>query len=462
MQEDSTDMLLCSSRIVTPEGILSGGLLIRDGLIVEVVEQVNIDRYSRLQRSILDFGDHYILPGVIDGHVHVNEPGRTEWEGIASATRAAAAGGITTIIDMPLNSSPVTVSREALELKQKTVSGKCWVDVGFHGGAVGHPSLTWSGTELARNVESLIDGGVVGLKVFLCDSGLEEFPPVTLRELEIIMPILAKRNIPLWVHAEMVPSEWKSPEQINRYPEWPIARSRSFESMAISAMIALCSKYNCATHIVHLSNADAIPAIRRAKRERVPITVETCPHYLYFASEKIPDQDPRYKCCPPIRELENRNRLWQALELGEIDTIGSDHSPCPPELKCLSTGDFARAWGGIASLQLMLSVMWQQANYFEMPIMRLVECLSSAPAKLLGIESRKGSIEVGKFADLVVFDPDTNWTVSGKDLYHRHPVTPYEGVELQGRVAMTLVRGRVVYQENEVAEMPTGQLIERS
>jgi allantoinase len=380
---------------------------------------------------------------------------------MGSATQAAAAGGITTIIDMPLNSSPVTVSRAALQTKRKSVTGKCWVDVGFHGGAIGQSYSTWDAGKFASEVESLIDDGIVGLKVFLCDSGLEEFPPVTHRELEILMPILAKRNIPLWVHAEVVPSEWKSPERMDRYAEWPRARSRSFESIAISDMIELCAKFNCPTHIVHLSNADAIPAIRRAKRESIPMSVETCPHYLFFYSEQVPDNDPRYKCCPPIRELENRNRLWQALELGEIDTIGSDHSPCPPEMKFLESGDFARAWGGIASLQLLLPLMWHQATFFEMPITRLVECMSSTPAKLLGLSSQKGSISVGKHADLVVLDPDRVWTVRGSQLYHRHKATPYEGVELQGRVVKTFVRGKVVYQQSEVSETPLGQLLIR-
>ncbi len=454
--------LLRSTRIVTPEGILSGGLIIRDGIILEILDGLDSDRLAAFQGTIIDCGEHYILPGVIDGHVHVNQPGRTEWEGIETATRAAAAGGITTIIDMPLNSSPVTVSLSALREKRDSIAGQCWVDVGQHGGVIGQVSGAFDERALVDNVESMIEAGVMGMKVFLCDSGLDEFPPVTHRELDIIMPILAKRHIPLWVHAELVPTEWKAPKSILHYQDWPSARSRAFEALAIGDMIELCAKFNCPTHIVHLSNADSIPAIRRAKRDRLPFTVETCPHYLYFCSEKIPDSDPRYKCCPPIRELENRHRLWQSLELGEIDTIGSDHSPCPPEMKFLDTSDFARAWGGIASLQLSLPLMWHQANLYELPVTRLVECMSSIPAKLLGLAAQKGSIETGKLADLVVFDPDTVWTVRGSQLFHRHNVTPYEGVELQGRVVKTYLRGELVFDSGEVSEMPFGRNLLRN
>ncbi len=461
MKQELPLQLICSTRIVTPEGIVSGGLLIRGNIIAEILDDLDADFIRAFQGSIVDCRDHYILPGVIDGHVHVNQPGRTDWEGIETATKAAAAGGITTIVDMPLNSSPVTTSLAALRDKRESIQGKCWVDVGQHGGAIGQGSGTFDGDKLADEVESLIDAGVMGMKVFLCDSGLDEFLPVTRRELDIIMPILAKHQRPLWVHAEMVPSDWKPPDRIERYQEWPSARSRAFEAIAITEMIELCAKFNCPTHIVHLSNADAIPAIRQAKRSRLPITVETCPHYLYFCSEKIPDHDPRYKCCPPIREIENRHRLWQSLELGEIDTIGSDHSPCPPEMKFLETGDFARAWGGIASLQLLLPLMWHQATLYEVPVMRLVECMSSAPAKLLGLASQKGSIETGKFADLVVFDPDTVWTVMGNELLHRHKVTPYEGVELQGRVVKTFLGGTLVYETGHISENPNGQILMR-
>ena len=457
----SDQTLLISSRIVTPHGILSGGILIQDERILEIVDEAELNRRAAFKATVFDCGDNYILPGVIDGHVHVNQPGRTEWEGIESATKSAAAGGITTIVDMPLNSSPVTISLAALTEKRQSIAGKCWVDVGQHGGVIGQSTDAFDERQLARDVESLIEAGVMGIKVFLCDSGLDEFPPVTHRELDIIMPILAKHRIPLWVHAERVPSDWKSPARIAQYKVWPSARSRAFEAIAISEMITLCEKYDCPTHIVHLSNADAIASIRRMKRQQFPLTVETCPHYLYFSSENIPDNDPRYKCCPPIREIENRHRLWEALELGEIDTIGSDHSPCPPEMKFLETGDFARAWGGIASLQLLLPVMWHQAKVYDMPITRLIECMSSAPARLLGIASQKGSIESGKFADLVIFDPDAVWTVRGIELFHRHKVTPYEGEELQGRVTKTYLRGTLVFDSGQVSESSYGQILPR-
>lgn len=458
---DGQARLIQSTRIVTPMGILAGGLIIQDGIITKIIDRFDWLPSESIAFTKVDYGDSFILPGVIDGHVHVNQPGRTEWEGIETATKAAAAGGITTIVDMPLNSSPVTVSLEALETKRKSIAGKCWVDVGQHGGAIGALKTGAENRSLARDVEALLEAGVMGVKVFLCDSGLDEFPPVTHRELSQIMPILAKHRVPLWVHAEFVPRDWVFPSTIQNYQAWPERRSKSFESEAVVDMIALCAKYECPTHIVHLSNADAIPAIRRAKRDQQPLTIETCPHYLYFHSEAIPDNDPRYKCCPPIREIENRHRLWQWLELGEIDTIGSDHSPCPPAMKFLDSGDFARAWGGIASLQLLLPVMWTQSQKYEMPVTRLVECLSSSPAKLLGIDATKGSIEIGKCADLVIFDASSTWTVRGEDLFHRHKTTPYQGAELHGRVTQTYLRGELVFEDNQVSERPLGRQINR-
>ncbi len=276
------------------------------------------------------------------------------------------------------------------------------------------------------------------------------------------MPILAEHDVPLWSHAELIPNDWQAPDANDNYSLWPDARSKDFERRAIDELIELGEKYGCPVHIVHLANAQALPHIRAAKRRGMALTVETCPHYLYFATEHIPPRDPRFKCCPPIRELENRHLLWQGLELNEIDTIGSDHSPCPPSMKYLEEGNFVKAWGGISSLQLLLPVMWDTAQRYQMPISRLIDCMSATPAKLLGLDSVKGSITPGKQADLVIFDPDQKWTVCGKELEHRHKITPYEGVELTGKVVATYLRGQPIYERGKIASEPTGRLVTRS
>jgi len=336
--------------------------------------------------------------------------------------------------------------------------------MGFHGGAIGtiRGKAEVSESILAAQVNALVDAGVLGVKVFLCDSGLDEFPAITQRELRIVMPILATRGVPLWVHAELVPLDWVSPNSIHQYREWSASRSKAIELTAIEWMIELCRETGCAVYIVHLANAEALSRIHRAKIEGLPFTVETCPHYLYFCEEHIPDDDPRYKCCPPIRDLSNRELLWQGLELGEIDTIGSDHSPCPPEMKYLDTKDFVAAWGGISSLQLMLPVMWDSAMSRDFSVSRLVECMSATPAKVLGLSSFKGKIAAGMDADIVALDPDAEWTVRGELLYHRHKITPYEGVKLRGKVFETWLRGRSVFRDGSLAAEPFGKFLRRS
>jgi allantoinase len=452
---------LRSTRIATPEGMLNGAVCIADGKIDAVLSENEIAFNTKTSPDFIDCGNLLILPGVIDGHVHVNQPGRTDWEGMESASRAAAASGITMLVDMPLNSSPVTISKEKLGEKIDSVSGQCWVDVGFHGGVIGPESGAATSKSSPEIVRGLIEAGVVGIKVFQCDSGLAEFPSVTHTELEWLMPILAEYGLPLWSHAELIPSEWNSPDRIDHYSEWPEARSKDFECRAIDELIEFCDRYRCPVHIVHLASAEALNAIRRAKRRGLPLTIETCPHYLYFATENIPPRDPRFKCCPPIRDLQNRHRLWEALEMQEIDTIGSDHSPCPPAMKFLNEGDFAKAWGGIASLQLLLPIMWDTAQKYQLPISRLVECMSSSPAKLLGVDHERGSITPGKRADLVVFDPDATWTVVGEDLQHRHKITPYEGIEIQGQVIQTYLSGKKIFDRGSFLGRPSGEIVRR-
>lgn len=455
---------LRSTNIVTPDGIYDGAIEIAGEKIVQIIDAATLGPRSTLKSRIIDYGNLYLLPGVIDGHVHVNQPGRTEWEGSETATASAAAGGITTIVDMPLNSSPVTVNLTAFQAKIRSIVKPPYVDMGFHGGAIGalRGNEALSESAIASQVEELVAAGVLGVKVFLCDSGLDEFPAITERELRIVMPILAKHGIRLWVHAELVPMSWVSPESIHQYRQWSSSRSKSIELNAIEWMIELSRQTGCSVHIVHLANADALSRIHRAKTEGLPLTIETCPHYLYFCDEQIPDDDPRYKCCPPIRDKVNRELLWQGLELGEIDTLGSDHSPCPPEMKHLTSKNFAAAWGGISSLQLMLPIVWHSAMIRDFSLSRLVECMSLTPAKVLGLSKFKGAIEAGLDADIVAFDPDAEWTVDGNLLFHRHKVTPYDGLKLQGKVFETWVRGKSAFRDGKLATAPVGKLLLRS
>ena len=441
---------LISRRVVTPSGIRAAAVLIAGESIVDVVEPDQLPAASR----VVDVGDHAILPGIVDTHVHINEPGRTEWEGFVTATRAAAAGGITTLVDMPLNSSPVTTTARALALKVEAARGKLWVDCGFYGGVV---------AGVSGQVGPLAAAGVLGFKAFLCHSGIDEFPNVTKADLRAVMPELRGAGLPLLVHAELVGDPPVavpgSAVESQSYARHLASRPREWEHAAIGLMIDLCREFRCHVHIVHLSSADALPMIARAREEGLPLTVETCPHYLTFAAEDIPDGDPRYKCAPPIRERENRERLWQALGEGLIDTIGTDHSPAPPDLKHLDTGDVFRAWGGIASLQLALPAVWTAARQRGFTLTDLSRWMTLHPAELVGLDARKGAIARGRDADLVVFDPDKTFTVDPAAIHHRHRATPYEGRSLAGRVETTYLRGRLVYHESKFATAPSGQTL---
>jgi len=400
--------------------------------------------------GILDVGDSYVLPGLVDTHVHVNEPGRTEWEGFETATRAAAAGGVTTIVDMPLNSIPATTTAAALAEKRAAAAGKCAIDVFFWGGVV--PGN-------AGELESLAAAGVLGFKCFLAPSGVDEFPHVGERDLSEAMPIVARLGLPLLVHAEL-------PEPIDaalaatagrdprRYATWLAARPAEAELEAIRLMIRLCVEHGCRVHIVHLSTADALPDLRAARRRGLPITVETCPHYLCFAAEEIPDGATAFKCAPPIRERENRDRLWAALAASEIDLVASDHSPAPPGIKCLDSGDFMKAWGGIPSLELGLAAIWTEASRRGFTPADVVRWMCAGPAQMAGLDgsrgsnvaARKGSIAVGHDADLVLWNPDREWTVDARRLRQRHPITPYDGRRLKGEVHGVYVRGEKVFE----------------
>lgn len=378
-----------------------------------------------------------VFPGLIDTHVHVNEPGRTEWEGFETASAAAVAGGVTTIVDMPLNSIPPTTTVAGLEAK-RTAAREATVNVEFWGGVV--PGN-------AGELEALADAGVRGFKCFLSPSGVDEFQHVSERDLRLALPILARRGLPLLVHAEspavlLEPAAGANPR---RYQTWLATRPAQAEVDAIALLIALCREFGAHIHVVHLAAAEALPILRQARAEGLPITVETCPHYLTFSAEGIADGATMFKCAPPIRDAANRDALWRALEDGTIDLVATDHSPCPPFMK--GDGDFVAAWGGIASLGLELPVMSTLAASRGIPMERLGDWLCGAPAQLAGLGDR-GAIAPGLRADLVVWRPDAVLNVQAGRLLHRHKRTPYEGLRLQGRVLETYIGGDLVYREH--------------
>jgi allantoinase len=391
--------------------------------------------------------DEVLIPGLVDTHVHVNEPGRTDWEGFASATRAAAAGGVTTIVDMPLNSIPPTTSVQALEVKRAAAAGDVFVDVGFWGGVI--PGNL-------EDLKPLVAEGVFGFKCFLVNSGVDEFPPVTADEMESAMAVIAASDSLIIVHAEDSALIDAAPHPHSRsYGDFLASRPRAAEDAAIADVIERARRTGAAAHILHLSAADALERIADAKRDGVDVTVETCPHYLTLTAEEVLPGSTAFKCCPPIREAANREALWRGLEEGVVDLVVSDHSPATPDLKYAGDGDFVEAWGGIASLQLGLPLVWTEARRRGIPLARVVEWMSAAPARRVGLAA-KGAIEVGRAADLVVFAPDETFTVDAAALEHRHPVCVYDGRELTGVVRTTVLAGEPVDRES-----PRGRLLRR-
>ena len=389
--------------------------------------------------SVTDAGEFLVMPGLVDTHVHVNEPGRTEWEGFESATRAAAAGGITTILDMPLNAIPATTTAGALEAKQTAANGKCVVNVEYIGGVV--PGN-------AGELPGLRGAGVRAFKCFLVPSGVDEFPAVTETNLRVALPVLARLGLPLMVHAEdpaWLLTHHGSESRI--YADYLASRPVESERAAIALLVRLVEEYRTPIHIVHLSAATSLDLVRAARGRGLPITVETCPHYLTFAADDIPDGATEFKCAPPIRNAAERDGLWNALIEGDVDLVASDHSPCPPAMK-ETDGDFFSAWGGIASLQIALAAVWTGARERGICPERTAEWMSAAPARLAGLGDRKGSLAAGCDADIVVWDPDASFVVDPAVLQHRHPVTPYAGRKLFGKVLATWVGGRLVFSDD--------------
>src|SRR6266511_1737437 len=449
------DLIVAGKRVVIPDGIAPAAIVIRDGTITAVADYGAAADAARR----VDVGDAAVLPGVVDTHVHVNEPGRTEWEGFETATRAAAAGGVTTIVDMPLNSVPVTTPVDALAAKARAAARCAMVDYAFWGGVV--PG------NLDR-LGALADAGIRGFKCFLVPSGIDEFPPVAAADLRPAMALLAELGALLLVHAELPgPIERAARSRPaaadgRRYRDYLASRPPEAESEAIALMLALSRETGCAVHVVHLSAATALGQIGAARRAGLPVTVETCPHYLTFAAEDIPDGATAFKCAPPIRERDNRERLWSGLADGVIDLVASDHSPAPPALKGLDSGDFSRAWGGIASLELSLAATWTAASARGHTLSDLARWLAERPARLARLEHHKGRIAPGCDADLVVWDPDATFAVDPARLHHRHPVTPYAGMRLRGVVRQTYVRGTCVYDRGTFPSRPVGQWVSRS
>jgi allantoinase len=430
-----------STRVVLPDGVREAAVLVRDNRIESIAEYG-----AQLGATTdVDLGGLALLPGLVDTHVHVNEPGRTEWEGFATATRAAAAGGVTTICDMPLNSVPVTTSVEALREKAAAAAGQCAVDVAFWGGAV--PGN-------ADQIGPMLAAGVVGFKCFLIDSGVPEFPPLSRDELRAAMKALAESGAPMIVHAED-PGEVREPAGPG-YDAFVASRPPVAERRAIETVVSAAAATGARAHIVHLAAGECAALIGGAKAAGVALSAETCPHYLFFAAEEVPAGATQYKCCPPVRYAANREALWRALGAEVIDCVVSDHSPCTPAMKDFESGDFRTAWGGISSLQIGLPAVWTVARQRGHDLSDITQWMSSFPASLAGLPS-KGRIAVGCDADLVAFDPDVSFTVRGSELLHRHPVTPYDGRTLTGRVSRVWLGGAEVSADGE----PRGRLLRR-
>ena len=442
-------MIIRAQRVVLPDEIGPRSVHIREGRIVDVASYDDVAR----DEEIVDVDDEsVVMPGLVDSHVHINSPGRTEWEGFRTATLAAAAGGVTTLVDMPLNSIPPTTTLAGFKTKLDHAQGDCFVDVGFWGGVV--PGNT---AELAP----MFAAGVVGFKCFLVPSGVDEFEHVTEEHLREAMPELTRLDALLIVHAELPGPIKTNDVSSSDYQTFLESRPRVAENEAIELMIRLSREFNTRVHIVHLSSSDAIPMLRKAQSEGVQITAETCPHYLHFAAEEIPEGATEFKCCPPIRERANREKLWEGLADGTIGLIVSDHSPCPGEMKLRESGDFMKAWGGIASLQLRLPVVWTEARRRGFTLLDLTRWLCANPAKQVSLDSRKGAIASGNDADLVIWNPDAQFTVSAAGLQHRHKITPYNHEPLLGVVQKTFLRGRKIYDVGKFNQPPLGQMLLR-
>ncbi|XP_075969521.1 allantoinase-like [Anticarsia gemmatalis] len=457
--------LFLSSRLVTDTGVTNGGVLVNEkGTIEKILTKEEADEIVKDNDGkikVVDGGDLALLAGVVDSHVHVNEPGRTAWEGFRTATSAAAAGGITTIVDMPLNSIPPTTTIENLKTKATSAKGNVYVDVGFWGGVI-------PGNE--DSLRDLVKAGVVGFKCFLCPSGVDEFPNVGPRELEKAFDALEGTGSVLAFHAELEDDhpptnkkmKKKDPEEYSTYLE---SRPSNMELNAVSLIKDFVSKTDVRVHVVHVSSADVVPLLVEARKARAAnghqgwragVTAETCHHYLTLSADQIPKGKSEYKCAPPIRDKDNKEKLWDYLLDDKLDLVVSDHSPCTPDLKCSNN---LEAWGGISSVQFGLSLFWTNASSRGLDLTSITKYLSSGPAKLCGLQNRKGALKAGLDADLVFFDPDATFVVSTEIIRHKNKLTPYIGKELKGVVKKTYLRGKLVYGDNDTVGEPQGKLL---
>lgn len=439
--------LLKSRRAVIGNEVKPAAILIEGERIAEILPYDTVLGSADIR--VHDYGNLALLPGIVDTHVHINQPGRTEWEGFQTATAAAAKGGITTLVDMPLNCDPVTTTAAALDTKIKSCAGLLHVDCGFYGGVVPN--------NLA-DLEPLIDAGVLGFKSFLIHSGIHEFPHCGEKELRAAIPILKKGGVPYLMHAELE-DHVDIPADNRLYSTYLASRPRRWENNAIELMARLAGETNAHLHVVHLSSTDRLDLLDATRKRGINLSVETCHHYLTYCSEEIPDGRTEFKCAPPIRERENREKLWAGLKAGMIDFAVSDHSPCTPELKAAESGDFMKAWGGIAGLQFSLSVFHTGASARGLSLAQISHYLSAAPAKFVGLKN-KGAIAVGMDADFSVFDSDKKFRVERGDIEHRHDVSPYIGMELQGFVKETWLRGVCVHQDGK-STGPAGKALLR-
>ena len=438
-----------SKRIVTPQGTRPGVLLVEGEKIRAICNPSEIPADA----VVHDCGDNALLPGLVDTHVHINQPGRTEWEGFRTGTRAAAAGGYTTLVDMPLNCLPETTTVDALEQKRSAAQGECFIDWAPWGGAV---------ADNQQHILPLARAGVLGFKCFLIYPGCDGFTMINQQQLEAALPFIAESRLPLLVHAELAgpidaATQSLSDADWSRYSTYLASRPDQAELEAIRLMIGLCRQYGFRLHIVHLSTALALDELLAARSEGLPVTVETCPHYLHFAAEEITGGATLLKCAPPIRSKENQQQLWSGLREGIIDMIVTDHSPCPPAMKSEESGRFDLAWGGIASLSVALSVIHTECSQRGFTLDDIVRWMSSAPAALAGLSHRAGALAAGRDANFIIFDSDAECTVTPDRLHYRHAISPYLNQTLRGTVIATYIRGEAVYREGTFAQTPSGR-----
>lgn len=437
-----------SSRIVTPEGLVDGIVIIENGIISAITQSMPKDFLG----EIVEAENNFIMPGLIDPHVHINEPGRTDWEGFETATLAAASSGITTLVDMPLNSTPVTTNKNNFQIKLEASKDKLNVNVGFWGGVV-------PGNE--NELEELLNSGVLGLKAFLTHSGIEDFPNSGIDELKNALTILKKYNRPLLVHCELSVDHVgiiEHQSDPNNYLSYLKSRPIEWENKAIEMMIGLCRETHARVHIVHLSSAEAITIIDKAKKEGLPLTVETAQHYLTINAEDIPNGETIYKCAPPIREKANNDELWIALKSGIIDFVATDHSPAPPILKEINSGNLSKAWGGIAGLQFSLSTLWTEARKRNCTEIDMAKWLSSNPAEFLKL-SNKGKIAIGADADLFIWDSNREQIIDESQIFHRHKISPYANKLLMGEVLQTYLAGELIYANKKLVNPHLGRIL---